>query len=83
MTLIPLAKKTYDSSLLNTNSFLARRELAKLKHQNLSVPSLSQLSGTDSDELKSADDQKSLVSFSQSNMEQQPLFIVTLGERYF
>jgi ribosomal protein L12E/L44/L45/RPP1/RPP2 len=86
VTLIPLAKKTYDSSLLNTNSFLARSELAKLKHQNLSIPSLSQLSvmsGTSSDELKSVDDQKSLVSFNQSNMEQQPLFIVTLGEHYF
>jgi hypothetical protein len=34
-TFLPLAKKIYDNSLLNTNSTLARCQLSKLKNQKL------------------------------------------------
>ena len=81
-TLIPLAKVTYDNSLLNTNSSLARCELAKLKHQKLSIPTLKQLSHASSIAVSQEEDKEksqTAVSIRPSNVEQQPLFIVTLG----
>ena len=83
MILIPLAKKTYDNSLLNTSSALARSELAKLKHQSLVIPTSSQLLAANLEEKNEEEnvEKRKTIAVKPSTFEQQPLFVVTLGKQ--
>ena len=68
-----MARKLYDSSLLNTNSLNARQKLAKFKLRNLLLPdAVSEVSNSD---------ENSRLVVSGAAIEQQPLFVVTLGSQ--
>jgi len=89
-TLLPLAKKFYDESLINTNSLLARKQLSQLKGTEFKLvnSSWSFLDSKESQEenkdtavaeLTSVQSQK--IEFKNACIEQQQLFVVTLGSQ--
>jgi hypothetical protein len=69
-SLLPLAQKTYDDSLLNTNSLLSRKELAKFKGIDYEIQ-----------QQQSEDETTKQIEFRNVLIEQQQLFIVTLGSQ--
>jgi hypothetical protein len=78
-SLIPFAKKIYDNSLVNTNSLNARCKLSNIRNQPIKLPlkSIDNNSQTEK-EIIDSDNQSKLI---ETNLEQQSLFIVTLGSQ--
>jgi hypothetical protein len=82
-TLIPAARIAYDSSLINTNTLLARRQLGKLRGQLIELP---KLNGSSSQSKQNEDTTTAGIVAAATRspsmkIEPQQLFIVTLGSQ--